>query len=109
MTTQWDEVGAGAGIGSLDLGPLKERLHRQVIDSLDLTIIAKLDGSQLKAELSKLVTELLESESIPLSMKEREELISDIQHEVMGLGPLEPLVQDQTVNDILVIDRCQIS
>jgi pilus assembly protein CpaF len=55
--------------------------------------------------LSKLVTELLESESVPLSMKEREELISDIQHEVMGLGPLEPLVQDQTVNDILV-NRC---
>jgi pilus assembly protein CpaF len=105
MTTQWDEVGAGSGIGSLDLGPLKESLHRQVIDSLDLTIIAKLDGGQLKAELSKLVTELLESESVPLSMKEREELIADIQHEVMGLGPLEPLVQDQSVNDILV-NRC---
>ena len=105
MTTQWDEAGSVAGIGSLDLGPLKERLHRQVIDSLDLTIIAKLDGGQLKAELSKLVTELLESESVPLSMKEREELISDIQHEVMGLGPLEPLVQDQKVNDILV-NRC---
>ena len=105
MTTQWDEVGSVAGVGSLDLGPLKESLHRQVIDSLDLTIIAKLDGGQLKAELSKLVTELLESESVPLSMKEREELISDIQHEVMGLGPLEPLVQDQTVNDILV-NRC---
>jgi pilus assembly protein CpaF len=105
MSTQWDEVGSVAGVGSLDLGPLKERLHRQVIDSLDLTIIAKLDSGQLKAELSKLVTELLESESVPLSMKEREELISDIQHEVMGLGPLEPLVQDQTVNDILV-NRC---
>ena len=106
MNTQWDEVGgAVSGIGTLDLGPLKERLHRQVIDSLDLTIIAKLDAAQLKGELSKLVTELLESESVPLSMKEREELISDIQHEVMGLGPLEPLVQDQTVNDILV-NRC---
>ena len=105
MSTQWDEVGSVAGVGSLDLGPLKERLHREVIDSLDLTIIAKLDAGQLKGELSKLVTELLESESVPLSMKEREELISDIQHEVMGLGPLEPLVQDQTVNDILV-NRC---
>jgi pilus assembly protein CpaF len=106
MNTQWDEVGgAVSGIGTLDLGPLKERLHRKVIDSLDLTIIAKLDDGQLKGELSKLVTELLESESVPLSMKEREELISDIQHEVMGLGPLEPLVQDETINDILV-NRC---
>ena len=105
MKTQWDEVGDVSGNSTLDLGPLKERLHRQVIDSLDLTIIAKLDAGQLKGELSKLVTELLESESVPLSMKEREELISDIQHEVMGLGPLEPLVQDQSVNDILV-NRC---
>ncbi|UCH91915.1 MAG: CpaF family protein [Nitrospirota bacterium] len=108
MSTQWDEVGSVSGSSTLDLGPLKERLHRQVIDSLDLTIIAKLDAGQLKGELSKLVTELLESESVPLSMKEREELISDIQHEVMGLGPLEPLVQDQTVNDILVNRADQI-
>ena len=106
MNAQWDEVGGSvSGTGTLDLGPLKERLHRKVIDSLDLTIIAKLDDGQLKGELSKLVTELLESESVPLSMKEREELISDIQHEVMGLGPLEPLVQDETINDILV-NRC---
>jgi pilus assembly protein CpaF len=105
MTTKWDEVGTGSGSGSLDLGPLKERLHRQVIDTLDLTIVAKLDAGQLKGELSKLVSELLETESVPLSMREREELIADIQHEVMGLGPLEPLVQDQSVNDILV-NRC---
>jgi pilus assembly protein CpaF len=97
--------GSSAGSGTLDLGPLKERLHRQVIDALDLSIVAKLETDLLKAELTKLVNELLEAESVPLSMKERETLIADIQHEVMGLGPLEPLVQDQTVNDILV-NRC---
>ncbi len=107
-TSKWDDVGAGTGIGALDLGPLKERLHRQVIDSLDLSIVAKLDNDLLKAELTKLVQEMLEKESVPLSMKERENLISDIQHEVMGLGPLEPLVQDQTVNDILVNRADQI-
>ena len=106
--SQWDSVGGSAGSGVLDLGPLKERLHRQVIDSLDLTIVAKLDDNLLKAELTKLVHELLEKESVPLSMKERENLISDIQHEVMGLGPLEPLVQDPTVNDILVNRADQI-
>lgn len=106
--TKWDEVGAGAGIGALNLGPLKERLHRQVIDTLDLAVVAKLDTSLLKVELTKLVQEMLEKESIPLSMKERESLISDIEHEVMGLGPLEPLVQDQSVNDILVNRADQI-
>ncbi len=100
--SEWSDVGEGAGPDVMDLSPLKERLHRQVIDALDLTIVASLDNDLLKAELNKLVTELLESESVPLSMKEREALISDIQHEVMGLGPLEPLVQDQSVNDILV-------
>ena len=106
--TKWDEVGAGTGIGALNLGPLKERLHRQVIDSLDLSVVAKLDNDLLKIELTKLVQEMLEKESVPLSMKERESLISDIEHEVMGLGPLEPLVQDQTVNDILVNRADQI-
>lgn len=106
--TKWDEVGGGTGIGGLDLGPLKERLHRQVIDTLDLAIVAKLDSNLLKLELDKLVQEMLEKESVPLSMKEREILIADIQHEVMGLGPLEPLVQDQTVNDILVNRADQI-
>ena len=106
--TKWDEVGAGTGIGVLNLGPLKERLHRQVIDSLDLSVVAKLDNDLLKIELTKLVQEMLEKESVPLSMKERESLISDIEHEVMGLGPLEPLVQDQSVNDILVNRADQI-
>ncbi|MDR4496221.1 MAG: CpaF family protein [Nitrospirales bacterium] len=102
MNSQWETVGNEIGSGALDLGPLKEKLHRQVIDSLDLTIVASLDTALLKAELTKLVHEMLEKESLPLSMKERESLISDIQHEVMGLGPLEPLVQDKSVNDILV-------
>ena len=103
--SQWSDVGGGSEKATLDLGPLKERLHREVIDALDLTIVAKLDDERLKIELTKLVNELLEKESVPLSMKERGVLIADIQHEVMGLGPLEPLVQDQTVNDILV-NRC---
>ncbi len=100
--SEWSDVGESPVAETMDLSPLKERLHRQVIDALDLSIIATMDSNLLKQELNKLVTELLESESIPLSMKEREALISDIQHEVMGLGPLEPLVQDQSVNDILV-------
>lgn len=106
--SQWDAVGGETSSGVLDLGPLKEKLHRQVIDSLDLSIVAKLDQDLLKAELTKLVHEMLEKESLPLSMKERENLISDIQYEVMGLGPLEPLVQDPTVNDILVNRADQI-
>lgn len=94
-----------AGVAVADLGDLKHRLHRLVIEALDLTIVAKLDPDLLKTELSNLVEHLLEQESAPLNSREREKLISEIQNEVMGLGPIEPLVQDPTINDILV-NRC---
>ena len=94
-----------AGVAVADLGDLKHRLHRLVIEALDLTIVAKLDPDLLKTELSNLVEHLLEQESVPLNSREREQLISEIQNEVMGLGPIEPLVQDPTINDILV-NRC---
>ncbi len=101
FSPNWED----AGVGVADLGDLKHRLHRQVIEALDLTIVAQLDPDLLKTELSNLVEHLLEQESAPLNIREREELISQIQNEVMGLGPLEPLVQDPTINDILV-NRC---
>ena len=101
FSPNWED----AGVGVADLGDLKHRLHRQVIEALDLTIVAQLDPDLLKTELSNLVEHLLEQESAPLNIREREELITQIQNEVMGLGPLEPLVQDPTINDILV-NRC---
>ena len=101
FSPNWDD----AGVGVADLGDLKHRLHRLVIEALDLTIVSKLDPDLLKTELSKLVEHLLEQESAALNIREREQLISEIQNEVMGLGPIEPLVQDPTINDILV-NRC---
>ena len=101
FSPNWDD----AGVAVADLGELKHRLHRLVIEALDLTIVSKLDPDLLKTELSNLVEHLLEQESAPLNSREREQLISVIQNEVMGLGPIEPLVQDPTINDILV-NRC---
>ena len=98
IATDWEQVGSGP----TNFEDLKGRLHRQVIEALDLSVVAKLDQELLKAELSNLVEKFLEQEPIPLNAKEREQLITEIQWEVMGLGPLEPLLQDPTVNDILV-------
>ena len=100
----WNE----AGVEAPNFGDLKGRLHRQVIESLDLSVVAKLDPELLKMELSTLVEKLLEQEPLPLNQREREYLITEIQWEVMGLGPLEPLIQDPTVNDILVNRADQI-
>ncbi len=98
IATDWEQVGSGA----TNFEDLKGRLHRQVIEALDLSVVAKLDQELLKTELSNLVEKFLEQEPVPLNAKEREQLITEIQWEVMGLGPLEPLLQDPTVNDILV-------
>ena len=72
FSPNWDE----SGIGVADLGDLNHRLHRQVIESLDLSVISKLDPELLKAELSNLVEHLLDQESIPLNTREREQLNS---------------------------------
>ncbi|MEC4670711.1 MAG: CpaF family protein, partial [Nitrospirota bacterium] len=98
LSPNWDEI----GVGVTDLSDLKHRMHRQVVESLDLSVVSKLDPELLKTELSNLVGHLLEQESAPLNIREREQLITEIQHEVLGLGPLEPLIQDPTINDILV-------
>ncbi|GJL55741.1 MAG: type II/IV secretion system protein [Nitrospirales bacterium] len=104
ISTEWEQVGSGG----TNLEDLKGRLHRQVIEALDLSVVAKLDQSLLKNELSNLVEKFLEQEPVPLNAREREQLITEIQWEVMGLGPLEPLLQDPTVNDILVNRADQI-
>lgn len=98
FSPNWDEI----GVGVTDLSDLKHRMHRQVVESLDLSVVSKLDPELLKTELSNLVGHLLEQDSAPLNIREREQLITEIQHEVLGLGPLEPLIQDPTINDILV-------
>lgn len=81
---------------------LKERLHQRVIDMLDLNAIGTMSQGAVTEQLSKLIEQLLQQESIPLNQRERGQITQDILHEVLGLGPLEPLLADQSVNDILV-------
>ena len=81
---------------------LKDRLHQRVIEMLDLTAVNSLSQEVVTAQLTKLIEQLLQGESISLNQRERTQITQDILHEVLGLGPLEPLLLDQTVNDILV-------
>ena len=81
---------------------LKGRLHHRVIEMLDLTAINSMSQEAVTGQLTKLIEQLLQQESVPLNQRERTQLAQDILHEVLGLGPLEPLLADQTVNDILV-------
>jgi pilus assembly protein CpaF len=81
---------------------MKARLHRAIINRMDLTKLGQLDAEQLHAEVSRLVEELIAAENAPLSAGERERLIGEVRHELFGLGPLEPLLADPEVCDILV-------
>ncbi len=81
---------------------LKDRLHQRVIEMLDLTAINTMSQEAVTAQLTKLIEQLLQGESVPLNQRERTQITQDILNEVLGLGPLEPLLADQTVNDILV-------
>src|SRR4030095_13565079 len=81
---------------------LKARLHRTIVSRMDLTKLNMLAADRVQAEVSRLAEELLLAESVPLSIIERDRLVSEVQHELFGLGPLEPLLADPTISDILV-------
>jgi len=81
---------------------LKTRIHRRLIESLDLTNISLIEKDTLGKEISRIVEMLIVEEGVPLSKAERDSLVTDILHETFGLGPLEPLLSDPDINDILV-------
>jgi pilus assembly protein CpaF len=87
---------------------LKDRLHARVIELLDLNAISAMSQEAVTAQLTKLIEQLLQQESVPLNQRERAQITQDILHEVLGLGPLEPLLADTTVNDILVNGHNQV-
>ncbi|HKV36924.1 MAG TPA: CpaF family protein [Pyrinomonadaceae bacterium] len=90
------------GTGQHSFQEMKARLHRTLINRMDLTKLSSLTSEQVHAEVSRLAEVVLAQEAMPLSASERERLVSDVQHELFGLGPLEPLLKDPTVSDILV-------
>jgi pilus assembly protein CpaF len=81
---------------------LKTKIHRDLINKLDLTRLEKIEPSVLQAQIAQIVERMLEAEATPLSMAERERLVAEIRDELFGLGPLEPLLNDPTISDILV-------
>src|ERR687890_759447 len=81
---------------------LKANVHRKLLNRLNLEALASADRSRAESEIRTLLFELIAEEGTPLSMSEREAFLADIIDEVFGLGPLEPLLRDETISDILV-------
>jgi pilus assembly protein CpaF len=88
--------------GNQSFQDLKARLHRAIITRLDLTKLNTLAPDRVRTEVSRLVEDLLVAENAPLSIIERDRLVNEVHNELFGLGPLEPLLADSTISDILV-------
>ena len=89
---------------STEYNELKSKVHNRLIEIIDLSILSSLDQAVLRVEIKKVVDRIIaeNGSSVPLNLAERERLSSEIQDEVLGLGPIEPYMHDPTVNDILV-------
>ncbi|CAH0215943.1 Putative conjugal transfer protein Rv3659c [Massilia sp. Bi118] len=81
---------------------LKKTMHQMILDRIDLERLKRLTSEQFKHELALLVQRIIEEERIVLNQQERHHLVLDIQHEMLGFGPLEPLLNDPSISDILV-------
>ena len=85
-----------------DYQQVKADLHRKILDRLDLEKLGRTAGESAREEVLILIRSSVNSEAVPLSFAEREQLSREILDEIFGLGPLEPLLKDPTISDILV-------
>jgi pilus assembly protein CpaF len=89
----------------LDFEQFKAEIHRTLISKLDLERLATVQAGRAKTAVGNLVQEIISERKLPLSAAEKERIQSDLLDEVFGLGPLEPLLRDPKVSDILVNNK----
>ena len=87
---------------------LKSRIHHKLLERVDLAVMESLSPDRLQEELKVMVERLLAEETLAINESERKSLVQDIQHEVLGLGPIEPLLADPTISDILANTHRQV-
>jgi pilus assembly protein CpaF len=85
-----------------DFASVKTAIHRKLIQKLNLDKLTEVNREDVRREVSQILEALVHGESTPMNLQERERLVQEVLDEVFGLGPLEPLLADPTVSDILV-------
>lgn len=91
-----------AGSKKQEFESLKRKIHNKLVDKLDLSKVGDLEGDQLRREIRLVVEHLCDTESTMLNRSEREQLIEEVLDETFGLGPLELLLKDESISDILI-------
>ena len=94
--------GKRTGLSFKEYQGLKSSVHRELISRVDLERVANQRDERIRAQVLSVIQDLVANLTTPLSGRERERLSLEVLDEVFGLGPLEPLLQDPTINDILV-------
>src|ERR1700738_3058322 len=87
---------------------LKFTLHRKLVDKINLEALATIDNQRVRGEVRQALVSLIDNEPTLLSSLEKQQICEEVLDEVFGLGPLEPLLQDPTVSDILVNTHKQV-
>ena len=101
-TTRPTGEGASAQTGSHYFQQVKSRVHRRLIERLNLSSLERVGREQVIEAIRRVVHDLISQEMVALNFEEREALVGQVLDEIFGLGPLEPLMQDPEISDILV-------
>ncbi|MGH8554353.1 MAG: CpaF family protein [Gammaproteobacteria bacterium] len=86
-------------------GPEQEwklRIHHKLLAVIDLSLISSMEEKQARMQIREITQRLMEEEAVPLNMAIRQQIVKQVEDEILGLGPLEPLLADPTISDILV-------
>jgi pilus assembly protein CpaF len=92
-------------VEQLNLEQFKAEIHRSLISKLDLEKLSRVNSNQARQAVAGMVNEIIGSQRVPLTYDEQERIQADLLDEVFGLGPLEPLLRDLKISDILVNDK----
>jgi pilus assembly protein CpaF len=92
-------------VESINLENFKAEVHRTLLSKLDLEKLSRINSSQARQAVSSIINEIISDRRVPLSFDEQEKIQTDLLDEVFGLGPLEPLLKDPKISDILVNDK----
>src|SRR5580692_18515 len=94
--------GSPSGSGAKNYDELKRQIHAKLVERLDFSRVKDLNSDALRRDIRRVIEHLCDTENPLLNRMEREKLIEEVLDETLGFGPLEPLLKDPTISDILV-------
>ena len=97
-----DKPTSGSLLQTPELVDAKVRLHRKLVDELNLSHIEKIPRAQLRHQVHGMISDYVTSERLPLNSRELSEFVDEVMDELIGLGPIEPILRDPSVTDILI-------